>query len=90
MYFLFPPGFSGHWRGAHVDADVHEGGLCTGGWGEERGGEEDQETREGEETEEVSAEPGEQLYSQLESGGLDSALDWNGEGERGRGRIMAG
>lgn len=90
LYFLFPPGFSGHSRGADVDADVDVdvGGLCTVGCGEERGGEEDQETREGDETEEVRGDTWEELSSQLESGGLDPALDRGGEEERGR--IMAG
>lgn len=76
------------------------GGVCGGGGddgcGEEQRGEEEEEEREGEETEEVRGEIWEQQYSQLESAGLggsgepDSMLEWNGEGECERRRIMAG
>lgn len=51
------------------------GGLCDDGCGKQRFGEEDQDEREGEETEDVRGDTWEQRYSQLESGGLDPTLE---------------
>lgn len=82
LYFLFPPGFSPRSPGGAEGGAKGGAGLCSDVCGGERGGEEDQDIREGEEREEARGDAREQLYSQLESGGLDSPLDWEGEEER--------